>query len=227
MTTSHPANCTPSIQFSAGTRLGISSKASFLCECSDPIHLQHGLHLIVAPNGLGKSTLLRSVAGLSPLLSGKVTTSGRIEYFSDHLRADDEVRVHMLFYALFRKDALNYALQLSDGIGLDVQKRFGELSRGNRQKAILILAEAKVRFCKERTILLMDEPLAGIDMETCSKISELWSNSPRHILRWVVTHELASMQKADSLTTISNGRLIKVDTANGCSLTETYRQLHQ
>lgn len=54
------------------------------------------------------------------------------------------------------------AEDLAEKVELDVRKPFARLSRGNRQKVLLVLAEMRAA-CSPCPILLLDEPFTGLD----------------------------------------------------------------
>lgn len=202
----------PFLRLPAGTRFGhrtgfgFHPKPKFLVEVSDTIELQAGLHLLVAPNGAGKTTLLRTLARLQPVLQGTPEILGRVHYVSDQLQMDGELSARTLFRAWFDGAALDYAIQLADRLSLNVGTQIQQLSRGNRQKVVLIVAET-LAACSGPSLLLLDEPLTGMDAATRTLVTELWASSGESILRLVVLHELEAVKKADSLCTVIEGRL--------------------
>jgi ABC-2 type transport system ATP-binding protein len=131
---------------------------------------------LVGPNGAGKTTTLRSITGILPLQQGSVRIAG-VDLASDETRAkrhlawvpDDPqpfdsltVFEHLRFTAALyevpdwepRADSLIERFELAhkrDALG-------GELSRGMRQKLALCCA-----WLHRPAVLLMDEPLSGLD----------------------------------------------------------------
>ena len=131
---------------------------------------------LVGPNGAGKTTTLRSIVGILPLQHGEVRIAG-IDLASEETRAkqhlawipDDPepfdsltVHEHLRFTAALygvegwepRADRLIERFELAhkrDALG-------GELSRGMRQKLALCCA-----WLHRPAVLLMDEPLSGLD----------------------------------------------------------------
>src|SRR5262245_26798835 len=137
----------PSLNFPAGTQFGhrgslaSGRKPRVLVDTPAEISIGAGLHLLVAPNGSGKTTLLRTLARLHPALHGNPTTEGRVQYVSDELKMDPELKPRRLFEAWFNKDGMAHARRLSDKLKLDLECAIGKHSRGNRQKVLLIVAE--------------------------------------------------------------------------------------
>ena len=213
-----------------GTRFGYHTglpwqrKARCLVEVGGDIRAGMGLHLLVAPNGSGKTTLLRTLAGLSPALQGRVTTEAQVHYFADELRVDPEMKSRTFFRAWFTGASLAAAEKLADMLRLNLTTPIGKLSRGNRQKVLLILAEVKAAQ-SEASVLLMDEPLTGLDAETREQVTQLWATAGTQTLRLVIMHELECVREADSLLTIAGGQLRHATSRSGSTWMETYRTL--
>ena len=213
----------------AGTQFGHrggflqKEKNRVLVELPSPIALESGLHLFVAPNGSGKTTLLRTLAGLHPALKGALQVFGVIHYVSDQMQLDGELSARLLFKTWFGGAALEYCYRLVEKLSLDVSCAIGKLSRGNRQKVLLIVVET-LAAVSGPSLLFLDEPLAGMDAETREVVAEYWASTSQAVLRLVVLHELESVKQADSLFTVSRGQLHHTYQRTG-SWSETYRNL--
>lgn len=220
----------PCLIIPAGTRFGYREgppwrrRGRCLAHAPEDIRVGPGLHLFVAPNGSGKTTLLRTLAGLLPFLEGGSRPSGGVHYIADELRADPELKPLTFFRAWFRGEALNLARSLAETLRLDLGQPVGRLSRGNRQKVLLILAEVKAAFTPPG-LLLMDEPLTGLDAETRAQVADIWAASAARAVRLVILHELESVRAADSLLSIHAGTLCHSRECQGGSWLATYRSL--
>lgn len=220
----------PCLIIPAGTRFGYREgppwrrRGRCLAHAPEDIRVGPGLHLFVAPNGSGKTTLLRTLAGLLPFLEGGSRPSGGVHYIADELRADPELKPLTFFRAWFRGEALNMARSLAETLRLDLGQPVGRLSRGNRQKVLLILAEVKAAFTPPG-LLLMDEPLTGLDAETRAQVADLWAASAARAVRLVILHELESVRAPDSLLSIHAGTLCHSRECQGGSWLATYRSL--
>jgi len=220
----------PSLIIPAGTRFGYRQGPPWrrrdrcLALAPEAIHVGPGLHLVVAPNGSGKTTLLRTLAGLLPFLDGGQRVAGGVHYIADELRADPELKPLSFFRAWFRGEALELARSLAETLRLDLRQPLGRLSRGNRQKVLLILAEVKAAFTPPG-LLLMDEPLTGLDAETRAQVADLWASSSARAVRLVILHELESVRAADSLLSIHAGTLRHSRECRGGSWLATYQSL--
>lgn len=218
------------LYISSGTRFGYRSHLPWkrgdrcLVEVADEVRAGAGLHLLVAPNGSGKTTLLRTLAGLSPALQGRVRADAQVHYFADELRVDPEMKPRTFFRAWFRGESLAAAERLAETLRLSLTTPIGKLSRGNRQKVLLIMAEVKAAQC-DTSLLLMDEPLTGLDAETREQVTQLWAEAQTPTMRLVIMHELECVRQADSLLTIAHGQLRHATTRVGTTWMDTYRFL--
>ena len=170
---------------------------------------------LVGPNGGGKTTLLRTILGYLPRESGTVRIFGRdIERFDqwhrmayvpqDAIEFDNQfplsvrelvslgrVRRSNLFRRLSKDDweKVDETLEFM-GIADLAERRIGQLSGGQKQRAFV--AKALVL---DPELLMLDEPLSGMDAETqekfYGKLSEL--NRERGTTIIVVSHDLAAV----------------------------------
>jgi len=128
----------------------------------------------LGPNGSGKTTTIRCIMGLlrptrgqvhvlgRRVRSGRGTEHTRIGYLPGEFRLWKWPRGRRslgLFAALGRcKGAKKRRAELAERLGLDLNRRVGELSKGNRQKVGVLFA-----FQHNPKILVLDEPTAGLD----------------------------------------------------------------
>ena len=145
---------------------------------------------LIGPNGAGKSTLLKAVLGLVPIVGGAITLGGapvdrklraRIAYTPQSNEVDwtfpisvEEVVVlgrqgrHGLFGRPGRGD-WEIARSALARLGMaDLRRQqIGALSGGERQRVFLARAIAQ-----EGAVLLLDEPLTGVDATTQAAVLE-------------------------------------------------------
>lgn len=186
----------PTIHLDSGLEIGYGSP---LASFEQKVELSSGTHYLLARNGRGKTTLLRTIAGILKPVSGKVQSEGFLQYLPEDLRFDPEITPGMVFRMLLPKNRLNEALKLAASIELDVKKPYGRLSTGNRRKTSLIMAEFSVK-SDRGNILLLDEPFSGLDAFARQAFEEIWKKSSDNVLRLVSCHpDYDSMEMPSAL----------------------------
>ena len=162
---------------------------------------------IVGPNGAGKSTLLKVVAGILQPTTGRVTVYGHgaaghfcIGYVPQRSQVDWKFPVTVSDVVLMGRVAriglLRQAGRLDHEMVRDslaqvgatdlARRQIGELSGGQQQRVFIARALAQ-----EAELLLMDEPLTGLDTPSQEAIFEILDLlRTRHITVLVSTHDL-------------------------------------
>ena len=193
----------PTIRFSSGLAIGYSTT---LAEFGEDVELRNGTHYMLARNGRGKTTLLRTIAGTLKPRGGGVVHEGHLQYMPEDLRFDEEIPAEMVFRMLIPKSRLKAALDLARDIELDVRKPYGRLSTGNRRKTSLIVAEFSIRE-NEGNILLLDEPFSGLDAFARAAFEEIWRKSADNVLRLVSCHPDYDSMAMSSALLIESGQV--------------------
>lgn len=221
----------PQIQLPLGLRIGYRGRfpaalrENCLAATGESIELDGGRHLLLARNGRGKTTLLKTIAGILPSLSGEIRCRGSVQYLDEDLRFDSEMRPRHIFRALLRRGQLAYALAMADRIELDVDKAYGKLSKGNRQKVGLIITEARAREAGPQ-ILLLDEPFSGLDFAAREVVDEIWRENAADIVRLVCVHPDEPTLKADGALVIRDGRIETLPVEGSLDWIETRHSLN-
>lgn len=172
---------------------------------------------VLGPNGGGKTTLFRALVGQLHPLAGSVWVDGRPAYVSqsDHARLDFPVTAldvtlmgtlatgrWWLPAGRAERDRAREALArvgLSDRAGV----RFGELSGGQRRR--VLLARALVQ---EAAVLLLDEPLAGVDPASAVTITAVFAELRAEGRTLVVaSHDVEKAKTFDAVLCL-NGRQV-------------------
>jgi ABC-type Mn2+/Zn2+ transport system ATPase subunit len=162
---------------------------------------------VIGPNGAGKSTLFNVISGVLKPTAGQVTVYGSapdahacIAYVPQRNRVDwhfpanvaDVVMMGRVGrIGLFRwpggrdKAIVNQALTLV-GMSHLTNRQIGELSGGQQQRVFIARALAQ-----EADLLLMDEPLSGLDIQSHEAIfSILDTLRERKVTVLVATHNI-------------------------------------
>jgi len=191
---------TPQLNLSSGLAIGYRSP---LARTDQEIRLEPGTHFLIARNGRGKTTLLRTIARSLRHLAGDIEAQGQMQYLPEDLRFDAELPVHSLFRAMIPKARLQPALELAQRLELDLHKPYGKLSTGNRRKTGLIIAEFSLN-PDEPNILLLDEPFSGLDARAREMFEDIWRASSDRILRLVSCHPDYDSMRMPSALLIHN-----------------------
>ncbi|MCW4459724.1 energy-dependent translational throttle protein EttA [Microbacterium sp. MPKO10] len=190
------------IQIPAGPRLGQNViEARDLCKGFGDRVLIDGLSFslprngivgVIGPNGVGKTTLFKTIVGLEPLDGGelKVGESVKISYVDQSRGGIDpnktlwEVVSDGLDYIQVGKTEIPSRAYVSTfGFkGPDQQKRAGVLSGGERNRLNLALT-----LKQGGNLLLLDEPTNDLDVETLSSLENALLEFPGCAV--VVTHD--------------------------------------
>jgi ABC-type multidrug transport system ATPase subunit len=170
------------------------------------LELPAGTHFLLARNGRGKTTLLRTLAGTLKPVAGRFELRGRVQYLPEDLRFDAEIPASAIFRALVPRRQLANALDLARQVELEVRKDYGKLSTGNRRKVSLILAECS-RNSEQPEILFLDEPFSGLDAACRQIFEERWRADDHRVLRLVSCHPDYDSMAMPSALLIESGHI--------------------
>ncbi|MFA9465165.1 MAG: ATP-binding cassette domain-containing protein [Velocimicrobium sp.] len=149
---------------------------------------------MVGDNGLGKSTLLKLMAGIMQAELGlkKVNSSGISYILSvEQLYSWMKVKDALLFYQNFYDDFdLMQAKELLKKYHISEKQRVGKLSKGHGEIVCLILG-----LSRKVELYLMDESLSGIDPYFKKDIKQfLLENMPENSTLVIATHLLKELE---------------------------------
>lgn len=170
---------------------------------------------VLGENGAGKSTLMKTLLRLIPPVSGKITYNGmkpnEIGYLPQQTRVQRDfpasVREVVLsgclnacgwrpFYSREQKARAQKALELMRMDGF-ANRCYRELSGGQQQRVLLARA-----LCASHKMLLLDEPVAGLDIVATKEMYELISelNREQGVTIIMISHDVAAAtERADKI----------------------------
>ncbi len=187
---------------------------------------------VIGRNGIGKSTLLRTIAGLQPAISGMIKIDNRnIEDYSRlHLSAKvgyistEIIKVsNMKVYDLVslgrfphtnwfgRMDQLNHdavmdAIMKAGMTGF-MDRLITELSDGERQRAMIAMVLAQ-----DAVIMVMDEPTAFLDISSKFEVIHLMRDLTQQRNKTIIysTHDFnTAISQADKIWFITGDGLLE------------------
>ena len=199
--------------------------------------ISNQLHALIGPNGAGKTTLIKMISGeLKPdqgvvmLLDRRVnhlseiarvhrgcirsfqvsSIIGSMTVFENILLAVKQKR--SILKMLFRKFQSNssessFVYQTLNQLSLETMgaKVASTLSHGDKRKLELAMALAMAP-----TILLLDEPFAGLDQAESSKLIELLKSIKKFMPIFLIEHDMqAVFELADKISVLNEGEIIE------------------
>lgn len=224
-TSSSPANGHGATAAVVGRELELAYGEQVALCCTDFTIPPGALSVLIGSNGSGKSTLMNAIAGLASPLRGSLSLrspglDGGAPSVAYVLQATDvdgllpiTVR-EIVTLSRFATRGLLGRLDASDRTAVDAaledmeltgvsQRRFSELSGGQRQRVLVAQGLAQ-----GADILLLDEPMIGLDMVSRQRIRELMLRE-RDAGRAVVmaSHDLDDARIADHVILLA-GRVV-------------------
>lgn len=166
--------------------------------------------VLIGENGIGKSTLFKTIEGRVPSLSGKVILApqAKLGYVDQELK---DLTINSTLYdeifPLF-KDQAKTRQQLSM-LGFvtdeDVFKPISQLSMGEKSRLNLL----KI-LIKKPNLLLLDEPTNHLDIDACEIIENAFLNYKGAIL--AISHDRYFIEKiAQKIIKVSDGEIKEID----------------
>ncbi len=127
----------------------------------------------LGPNGSGKTTTIRTCLGLLKKTGGDVKIFGmdshedsvnirkRTGYLPGDFGLYNDLKVMTILRYLLSQSGVSgesSIKRLSELLELDLKRRYGDLSKGNRQKVGIVQA-----FMADQDLIILDEPTSGLD----------------------------------------------------------------
>ena len=203
---------------------------------------------LVGASGAGKSTLVSLILRLHEPRSGVIRIDGRNvkDYKLKSLRQQIGIVLQdsVLFGTTIRENiaygkldatteeiiqaakaanAHDFIMDLEDGYETVIGERGDTLSGGQRQR--IAIARAIIR---NAPILILDEPMAGLDVQSEAKVQEALDRLMAGKTSLVITHDLHAVAGADLILVLEDGRIVEHGSHdNLMAHSRHYRQLHE
>lgn len=182
---------------------------------------QGEIYGFIGPNGAGKSTAIRLLLNFIKLQSGSISVLGlspqkddiaikrQTGYVSAETFMYTDMRVHELFRfteSFHRISALEKIKKLTEALEIDANKKFEELSFGNRKKVAIACA-----MLHSPKLIILDEPSNGLDPVIRTNLYNLLKEEQQQgATIFFSSHVLTEVQKVCTrIGLIKNGRMIK------------------
>ncbi|MGN0395564.1 MAG: ABC transporter ATP-binding protein [Coprococcus sp.] len=199
------------------------------------------IYALLGPNGSGKSTLMKMIAGLSKPNSGTITLNGeKLSYKSKAEIAYMPTEAYFFgymtctdighYYKDFFKDFdYNKYMNLLSEMDLNPKQKAREMSSGMMAKL-----KIAVTLSRNARIIMLDEPLNGIDIIARDKIiNTIVSNIDDDSTAIISSHLVDELEKiVDYAIFIKNGQCIlsgeaeELRESQGKSIVDMYKEIY-
>lgn len=180
---------------------------------------RHQIHAVIGPNGAGKSTLTNLLSGELPLTSGSIhlTETNITGWSAERIarrglgRSFQKTNVflpltvfeNVRLAAHFNLEQTKQAILLAK-LEHHAQTIASNMSHGEQRQL-----EVAMCLAGNPSVLLLDEPLAGMGAEEADRMIELLHSLKTHHAIMLVEHDMdAVFALADVLTVMVDGRVI-------------------
>ncbi len=199
---------------------------------------------LIGPNGAGKSTLLKAILGQQPYdgvisfsVPGQRNRNPKIGYVPQSPTFDpgDPVSVGDLFACCMGKRPAfwgqskamrNQILACLERVHAEslIDKRIGTLSGGELQRVLLALALEPIP-----NILVLDEPLSGVDVEGMTLLMEVLDEIRKtyDLSILMTTHDFSSLRQYADQVALIDGHMVLRGTPEEVLSSEDFQRVFQ
>lgn len=178
----------------------------------------------LGPNGAGKTTTQRVLLDVIRPTSGRATIFGmdsqkqgvelrkRVGYLPGELALYKDMKANRFFemYEYLREanGAKGYWRELAERLDLDISRKIGNFSRGNKQKVGIVAA-----FMNRPDLLILDEPTGGLDPLVQQTVMEMVREAQQNgATIFFSSHILPEVQAVcDRVGIIREGQLVATE----------------
>jgi ABC-2 type transport system ATP-binding protein len=177
----------------------------------------------LGPNGAGKTTTIRLLLDLIRPTRGRAAIAGldtrtdsvearrKTGYLPGELKVPPRTTAgaYLAFLGRLRGGVERRAVsELAERLGLDLDRRIGDLSKGNKQKVGIVAA-----FMHDPEILILDEPTSGLDpLRQLDVLGLLRERAAAGRTVFLSSHELDQVEHtAGRVGIVRDGRLVAVE----------------
>jgi len=189
---------------------------------------------MVGPSGSGKSTIADLIPRFYDVSTGAIRIDGHdirkatlssirgnmgivtqeVILFNDTIKnniayAQPNVSDEAIRQAAEAANAMDFIEKSADGFNTLIGERGVNLSGGQKQR--LAIARALL---KNPSILILDEATSALDTESEKKVQSAIENLMKDRTALVIAHRLSTVQNADKIIVINEGRVLEIGTHN-------------
>ena len=200
------------------------------------------IYALLGSNGSGKTTFMKMVAGLVKPTNGTITFNGMPigeetkkyiaympteSFYYSYMTCKDAGKFYKDFYEDFDENKYYYLL---NEMNLDPDMKVSKMSSGMTAKAKLALT-----LSRNSSIIMLDEPLNGIDIIAREKVIEtvLKNASPNNAII-MSSHLVDELEKIiDYAIFVRQGEVVmqgdaeELRTRNGMSIVDMYKEIYK
>ena len=188
---------------------------------------------LVGPSGSGKSSLIHLLPRFYRPSAGRITLDGHdlealtleslrrqislvsqnVVLFNDTLAANiaygraETVSREQIVAAARAAHAMEFIEALPQGLDTEIGENGALLSGGQRQRVAIARA-----ILKDAPILLLDEATSALDTESERVVQAALESLMRGRTTIVIAHRLSTVEKADRIVVMSQGRIVEIGT---------------
>lgn len=197
---------------------------------------------LLGPNGSGKTTFIKIIAGLIQDYTGDILiaqyapgvhTKEMVSYLPEktYLSSWMTVRDAFLLFSDFYKDfSIEKARDMAFSLGLEEKQKISSMSKGMQEKVQLILVMSR-----QSRLYVLDEPIGGVDPAARDYIlSTIIKNYSKESTILLSTHLIHDVERIfDKVLFLKNGK-IEIDEyvdvlreQKGLSIDELFREVYK